>query len=151
MIHSLPQFNLSFIYVTHATRALQSHDLLGEGINFGSHSPTYFFDHKRTWAVSPDEGSAQCRGLSETTQTTILIIHAPIHANKVNMKVWLWWSNDIRGSCGHKASRHLLYTWEKPQKNLTQETCPDRGSNSGPQRERHTCYRLLHSGGLISV
>ena len=28
------------IYVTHAVRALQSHDLSEEGINFGSH--TYF-------------------------------------------------------------------------------------------------------------
>ncbi|PSN57943.1 hypothetical protein C0J52_00258 [Blattella germanica] len=28
---------------------------------------------------------------------------------------------------------------EKPQKNLTQETCPDRESNTGPLRERrHT-------------
>ena len=25
---------------------------------------------------------------------------------------------------------------EKPRKNLTQETCPDRGSNPGPLRER---------------
>ena len=30
-------------YVTHGTRALQAHDLSGEGINSGSH--TYFFDH----------------------------------------------------------------------------------------------------------
>ena len=26
---------------------------------------------------------------------------------------------------------------EKPRKNLTQETCPDRGSNPGPLRDRH--------------
>ena len=36
---------------------------------------------------------------------------------------------------------------EKPRKNLTQETCPDRGSNPGPLRVRRACYRLLHSGG----
>ena len=36
---------------------------------------------------------------------------------------------------------------EKPQKNLTQETCPDRGSNLGPLRDRHACSRLAHSGG----
>ena len=38
---SLPEFNLKLItafYVTHASRALYSHDLSGEGINFGSHS-----------------------------------------------------------------------------------------------------------------
>ena len=32
---------------------------------------------------------------------------------------------------------------EKPRKNLTQETCPDRGSNPGPQSV------LSHSGGLF--
>ena len=37
---------------------------------------------------------------------------------------------------------------EKPRKNLTQETCPDRGSNPGTLRDRRTCYRLAHSGGL---
>ena len=30
---------------------------------------------------------------------------------------------------------------ENPQKNLTQETCPDRGSNPGPLRDRRACYR----------
>ena len=39
---------------------------------------------------------------------------------------------------------------EKPRKNLTQETCPDRGSNSGPLRDRRACYHLLHSGGHIN-
>ena len=36
---------------------------------------------------------------------------------------------------------------EKPRKNFTQKTCPDRGSNSGPLRGRRACYCLLHSGG----
>ena len=36
---------------------------------------------------------------------------------------------------------------EKPRKNLTHETCPDRGSNPGPQRNRRAFYRLAHSGG----
>ena len=43
---------------------------------------------------------------------------------------------------------------EKPRKNLTQETCPDRGSNPGPLRDTRACYiyHLFHSGGreLIS-
>ena len=34
---------------------------------------------------------------------------------------------------------------EKHRKNLTQETCPDRGSNPGPLRERRACYHLFHS------
>ena len=36
---------------------------------------------------------------------------------------------------------------EKPQKNLSQQTYPDRGSNPGPLRNTRACYRLLHSGG----
>ena len=36
---------------------------------------------------------------------------------------------------------------EKPRKNRTQETCPDRESNPGPLRGKHACYHLLHSGG----
>ena len=38
---------------------------------------------------------------------------------------------------------------EKPRKNLTQETCPDRGSNPGPLRDRRACCRLVHSGGRV--
>ena len=37
---------------------------------------------------------------------------------------------------------------EKPRKNLTQETCSDRGSNPGPLHDSRTCHRLLHSGRL---
>ena len=36
---------------------------------------------------------------------------------------------------------------ENPRKNLAQETCPDRGSNPSPLRDRRACYRLAHSGG----
>ena len=36
---------------------------------------------------------------------------------------------------------------ENPEKNLTQETCPDQGSNPGPLRDKHACYHFLHSGG----
>ena len=38
---------------------------------------------------------------------------------------------------------------EKPRKNITQETCPDRGSNPGPLRDRRACCRLAHSGGQL--
>ena len=37
----------------------------------------------------------------------------------------------------------------KSIKNLTQETCPDRGSNPGPLNDRHACYHLAHSGGPL--
>ena len=36
---------------------------------------------------------------------------------------------------------------ENPRKNLTQETCADRGSNQGPLRDRRACNHLVHSGG----
>ena len=49
---------------------------------------------------------------------------------------------------GHKASWYLSYRWGKPPKNLTQETCPDRGSNPGPLRDRRAYCCLPHSGGL---
>ena len=38
---------------------------------------------------------------------------------------------------------------EKPRKNLTQETFPDRGSNPGPLRDRRACYHLFHSDGRL--
>ena len=40
---------------------------------------------------------------------------------------------------------------EKPQKNLTQETCPDRESNPGPLRERRIRYPLLHNGIYCTI
>ena len=36
---------------------------------------------------------------------------------------------------------------EKTRKNITQETCPNRGSKPGPLRDKRACYHLLHSGG----
>ena len=36
---------------------------------------------------------------------------------------------------------------EKLQKNLTQETFPDRASNPGPLHDRRACFHLAHSGG----
>ena len=36
---------------------------------------------------------------------------------------------------------------EKPRNNLTHVTCPDRGKNPGPLRDKRACYRLFHSGG----
>ena len=44
-----------------------------------------------------------------------------------------------------------LTSEEKPRKNLTQETYPDRGSNLGPLSDKHACYHLLHSGGRKSM
>ena len=59
----LSEFNLPLIgsfYVTHAARALQSHDLSGEGIKLWI-THILFWPHK-DMESSPDEGSFQCRG-----------------------------------------------------------------------------------------
>ena len=66
---------------------------------------------------------------------------------------WIW-KDDYDGQMifgdfvGLKLPDNYLIGEEKPRKNLTQETCPDRGSNPGPLRDRRACYRLFHSGGL---
>ena len=48
---------------------------------------------------------------------------------------------------GLKLPNVCLTGEENPRRNLTQETCPDRGSNPGPLRDRRACYRLSHRGG----
>ena len=50
---------------------------------------------------------------------------------------------------GLKLPNICLTGEEKPRRNLTQETFPDRGSNPGLLRDRHACYHLAHSSGLI--
>ena len=55
-----------------------------------------------------------------------------------------WFSGTVGGL---KFPDICLTGEEKPRKNLTQETCPDRGSNPGPLLDRRACYHLLHSGG----
>ena len=55
----------------------------------------------------------------------------------------------FRDLVGLKLSDIRLIGEEKPRKNLTQETCPDQGSNPGPLRDKRACYHLFHSGGYI--
>ena len=54
----------------------------------------------------------------------------------------------IFGDMGLKLPDIRLTGEEKPRKNLTQETCPDWGSNLGPLRDKRACYHLFHRGGL---
>ena len=75
------------------------------------------------------------------------------HSVKPTRRIW----NDdydgqmIFGDLGGLKFRDICFTGgEKPRKNLTQETCPDRGSNPGPLRDKRACYHLLHSGGHIN-
>ena len=58
----------------------------------------------------------------------------------------------IFGALGNLKLPDICLTGEeKPQKNLTQETCPDQESNLGPLRDRSACYHLTHSGGLFCI
>ncbi|PSN32993.1 hypothetical protein C0J52_27281 [Blattella germanica] len=67
------------------------------------------------------------------------------------------WINDHDGqmmsgdSLGLKFPDICLMGEEKPQKNLTQETCPDRESNPGPLRERRIRYPLLHNDIIRTI
>ena len=133
--------------MTHATRALQRHDLSGEGINSGSYNTFLTTQGYGGPLWMRDQLSA--RATSETTWTkkTIHTIDATIHSNKANLKGWLWRPSDIRGTGGPKVSWHLSYDWGKLRKNLTQETCPDRWSNPSPLPDRRAYYRLRQSVG----
>ena len=79
---SLSKLNLLLIgsfYVTHAARALQSHDLSAEGIKLLI--TDILFDHARTWKASPDEWSARCRGhLRDSTNMKDNIHQAHTHS-----------------------------------------------------------------------
>ena len=54
----------------------------------------------------------------------------------------------FRDLVGLKVPDIRLTGEEKPRKNLTQETCTDRGSNPGLLHDKYACYHLLHSSGL---
>ena len=137
-----------FLYVNHAARAWQSYDLPGEGINLRI---TYILFFTTQGHGGPPRMSDQLNAgaTSETAQTwkTINTKHTLSQTNKANVEWWLRRPNDIRGPLGPKVSWHLSYRRGTPRKNLIQETCPDRESNSCPLRDRRSCYHLFHSGG----
>ena len=107
------------LYVTHATRALQNHDLSGDGINSGSH--THFFDHTRTWRPPQKMDQLNAGATFKTTRTWKMIhsINVTIHSNKANMKGWIPRPNDIRGP---------LWTLKLPDICLTDEEKPQETS-----------------------
>ena len=89
-------------------------DLSGEGINSGSH--TYFFYHTRTWRVSPDEWSAQCRDHLRDNTNNERRDTSSTHPFILASRRWFWLPNDIRGPCGPKVSWHLSYRRGKTPK-----------------------------------
>ena len=109
------------LYMNHAARALQSHDLSGEGIDFGSH--TYFFSTTQGQGGPPRMRDHLNSGATcETTRTlkTIHIIHSLILTRWIRYG-WLWWPNDIRGPCGPKV---CLTGEEKPEKTSPRKLVP---------------------------
>ena len=149
---SLSKFNLFLIgsfYVTHAARAVQNHDLSGRELNCGSQ--TYFVGHTRTWRASPDEWSARCLG--HLRDSTNMKKNTPsTHSFIPTRRIW----NDDDGRqmtfgdlVGLTFPDICLTSEENPGKNLTQETCLDRGSNPGPLQDKRARYHFLHSGGLV--
>ena len=149
---SLPKFNLpligSFTWLM-PPGSYRAMTCWGRELNCGSQ--TYFFYHTRTWRASPDEWSAQCRGhLRDSTNMNDNRHQPHTHSYQqggygMMITAAKWYSGTLWGL---KFPDICLTGEEKPRKNLTQETCPDRGSNPDPLRDKRTCYHLLHSGGL---
>ena len=136
--------------MTHTAQALQSHDLWGEGIKLWI---TYilFWPHKDMeglpgWVISPMPGPPSIQHKHERQYTPST--YSVIPTRRI-------WNDDYDGQMilgdlgGLKFPDICLTGEEKPQKNLTQETCPDRGSNLGLLHDKCTCYHLLHSGGPV--
>ena len=135
--------------MTHAARAPQSHDLPGVGIKLWI-TDILFWPHKDMeglpgWVISPMTGPPPRQHKHERQYTPST--HSFIPTRRI--------LNDYYGGqmifgdlvC-LKFPDICLTGEEKPRKNLTQETCPDRGSNLGPLCDKRACYHLLHSGGL---
>ena len=138
--------------MTHAARALQNHDLSGEGIKLWI---TYilFWPYKDMeglpgWVISPMPGPLPRQHKHERQYTP------STHSVIPTRRIWNYDGADdqmILGDLGGLKLHDIRLTGEeKPRKNLTQETCTDRGSNPSPLRDKRACYHLLHSGGQWS-
>ena len=120
----------------------------GRELNYGLH--TYFLTTQGHGGPPLMSDHLNAGATSETAQTwkTIHTKHTLSHPNN---RIW---NDDYDGQMilgdfrGLKFPDICLTGEEKPRKNLTQETCPDWGSNPGPLRDKRACYHLLHSGGL---
>ena len=126
--------------MTHATRALQSHDLSGEVIKLWI---TYilFWPHKDMeslpwWVISPMPGPPPRQHKHERRYTPST--HSVIPTRRI-------WNDDYDGQmifgdlAGLKFPDNCLTGEEKPRKNLIQETCPDR------DRTRTRCVTSAHA------
>ena len=89
-----------------------------------------------------DQLNAGPRPRQHERERLIHTIHIDIHANKVNMKGWLWQPNDIRGPCGPKASWHLSYRWW----NTSKKPHPGNLSLPGIEPEPFAWQARIHRG-----
>ena len=121
------------------------HPGLIEGVNSGSHRPTYFLTIQGHGVPPQMRDLLNAGSTSETTRTSIHTSHAPIHSNKVNLKGWLWRPHDIRGPCGPKASLYLSYRWGKAPKKPHPEHLSRPGIEPGPA----PLQARIYSGGLM--
>ena len=112
-------------------------------------------DHIHTFLTTQGHGGppqmrdqVNAGAISETTQTwkTIHTIHAPIYANKANMKGWYDGQMIFGDLRGLQFLTFVLQVRKNPEK-------PHPGNMSrpriepGPLCDRHACYPLLHGGG----
>ena len=109
--------SLTSPYVTHAARALQSHDMSGEGIKLWIRD-ILFWPHKDMeclpgWVISPMPGPPPRQHKHERQYTPSTHTIIPIR--------WIW-NDDYDGQMifgdlgGPKVSWHLFYRWGKTQK-----------------------------------
>ena len=120
----------------------------GRELNYGSH--TYFLTTQGHgeppgWVISPMPWPPPRQHKHERQYTPST--HSVIPKREYGMMMTAKWYSGTLG--GLKFPDIRLTGEEKPRKNVTQETCPDRGSNPSPLRDKRACYHLLHSGGLI--
>ena len=145
---SLSKFNLPLLG-TLRDPCHPGHNLSGEGIKLWI---TYilFWPHEDMealpgWVISPMPGPPPRQHKHERQYTPST--HSVVPTRRM-------WNDDYDGQMifgdleGLKFPDICLTGEEKPPKNLTQEPCPNRGSNPGPLHDKRACYHLLHSGGL---
>ena len=116
--------------MTHAARALQGHDLSREGIKLWI---TYilFWPHKAMeglpwWVISPMPGPPPRQHKHERQYIP------STHSDIPTRRIWndLYDGQMIFGDfVGLSFPTFVLQVRKNPVKNLTQETCPDRGPN----------------------
>ena len=121
----------------------------GREVNYG-YTYILFWPHKDMeglpgWVISPMPGPPPRRQKHERQYSPST--HSVIPKRRI--------CNDdydgqmIFGDLGGLKFPDICLTDEgKPRKNLTQETCPDRGLNPGPLRDKRACYHLLHRGSI---